>query len=378
MSKSNTKVLKWTGFCGVEEQAKSISLKNGNKFAFVTLLFPNPNNKQESPYMVGNISTALALKRQGTKADLVCLVTPDVDADTMDALSIVYDHVKIVPYIHPHKSVIQTFRESYLNMFTKLHIFNSDVLPYKKVCFVDSDIIPLRNYDGLFDINTPAGILEPPRDMGGEDYGFKHRCIPQCRHGSKIPKKFTDIWLEDAGDINAGLLLVEPSMKEFNDMMKEIERPAPEWIHKDSPKFRGYYDADTRTVNYFFTWPEQQYLTSRYSGEWHSIGYEFASWCVRPAQMNGVHYVPFDQMPWMDTFSKIKRKENSEEHTECLQLFYIVMYEGFANYPALRKNRRLAKYADHLIKSLPRFAKKEVSDDVILFKKEQNWTQQKK
>lgn len=366
------KLIKWKSFCGRKEKAHPISTRDKHQFAFVTLLFPNPANKNESPYMVGNISTALGLRRQSTKADLVCLVTPDVDPDTIAALNVVYDRVITVPYLRPHETVINTFRESYLNMFTKLHIFDPRIFPYKKVCFVDSDILPLRNYDAVFDVPTPAGILEPARNQQDRfDFGFGHRCIPHCQHGAKVPHKYTDLWLPEAGDMNAGLWVVSPDLVEFEDMMQEIARPAKEWIRAGT-KYAGYFDHDSGVVNYFYTWPEQQYITSRYSGSWHALGYEFASWCINAGAMNGVHYVPFIKMPWLDSYARTKRREGPD-HTECLQLYFVVMYEGLQRYPQLLANPRFVKYAEKMLKTLDQFQDQPVTEAVVRFKKEKNW-----
>lgn len=366
------KLLTWKSFCGRTEKAKTLSAKDHRHYAFVTLLFPNPNNKAESPYMVGNISAALGLRRQNTQATLVCMVTPDVDADTIAALNMVYDRVITVPYLRPHETVINTFRESYLNMFTKLHIFDPRLFPYKKVCFVDSDILPLRNYDAVFDVPTPAGILEPSRNRQDRfDFGFGHRCVPHCQHGAKVPHQDTDLWLPTAGDMNAGLWVVSPDLVEFKDMMREIARPAKDWI-RSGTKYAGYFDHTSGQINYFYTWPEQQYITSRYSGSWHALGYEFASWCINAGEMNGVHYVPFLKMPWSDTYARSKRREGPG-HTECLQLYFVVMYEGLLLYPELTRNARFMKYAEKMLNTLNRFQKQPVTDAVVRFKGEAHW-----
>lgn len=362
----------WKTFCGRRVSARPLSKELGQRYAFVTLLFPNPNNVKESPYMVGNLMVAFGLRRLKTKADLVCLVTPDVDKETIKGLKEVYDHVKVVPYLRPHETVIKTFRESYLNMFTKLHIFDSKLLLYDKVCFVDSDILPLRNYDALFDVPTPAGIIEPPRSQfNPKDFGFAHRCDHRFHHGERIEKHFTDLWRPEAGDINAGLLLVEPNHQEFRNMLTEIARPAVEWLHHGSQQ-GGYYDHDTHQVNYHYTWPEQQYLTNRYSGQWHSIGYEFGAWCLEAKRMNGVHYVMFSKMPWLESYKALRAKEHRPEFERytavpCLQLFYIIFIIGVNQFPHLRDNKKFMQYTEAVWKSIPSFLSTALDYDYQLY-----------
>ena len=43
-----------------------------------------------------------------------------------------------------------TKEHPYSHVFFKLHIFNPEYFPYEKVCFVDSDLVPLNYYDSLF------------------------------------------------------------------------------------------------------------------------------------------------------------------------------------------------------------------------------------
>ena len=53
-----------------------------------------------------------------------------------------------------------TKEHPYSHVFFKLHIFNPKLFPYEKVCFVDSDLVPMNYYDSLFMLNTPAGWVE--------------------------------------------------------------------------------------------------------------------------------------------------------------------------------------------------------------------------
>ena len=53
-----------------------------------------------------------------------------------------------------------TKNHPYAHVFFKLHIFNPKYFPYEKVCFVDSDLVPLNYYDSLFMLDCPAGWVE--------------------------------------------------------------------------------------------------------------------------------------------------------------------------------------------------------------------------
>ena len=99
--------------------------------------------------------------------------------DDKKKLEVVFDKVIYVPYISPYKmpgdGELETImmdpdlfkncnkydiNHPYSHVFFKLHIFNPDIFPYEKVCFVDSDLVPLNYYDSLFMLDTPAGWVE--------------------------------------------------------------------------------------------------------------------------------------------------------------------------------------------------------------------------
>ena len=142
---------------------KSYMEKDGKKrFAYAVGMFPNPKDGKAA-YLDGCILAALGLRRQKTNADIVCFITHDISKKDKKKLEIVFDRVIYVPYISPYdmggkgdlKTIMMdpeifkncpnyTKQHPYVHVFFKLHIFNPDLFPYEKVCFVDSDLVPLN------------------------------------------------------------------------------------------------------------------------------------------------------------------------------------------------------------------------------------------
>ena len=305
--------------------SKRFMMKNGkNRFAYAVLLFPDPKTKLDT-YMDGCIGVALGLRKQNVIADIVCMCTPDVSEKTKDVLKIVFDRVIKVPYILPHDDLLLTIRESYKYVFTKFWIINKEIFPYEKVCLIDSDVIPIKGYDTLFKLNTPAGIIEPPRDKfknGWDKLYKKYRCGSEFGHGKLVDKKYTDLWNKEAGDANAGLWVLSPDTSEFNDIMKEIKSDPKKWIGPNH-QHKGFYKNGEIIPKY--SWPEQQYLTVRYSGKWTSIGYEYASWCFQHSTSLGIHYV-LRPVPWL----------NAQEGDSCVYKYYNAIIWGAKHYPELK------------------------------------------
>tara|TARA_Y100000817_G_scaffold260009_1_gene214087 strand:+ start:528 stop:2702 length:2175 start_codon:yes stop_codon:yes gene_type:complete len=323
----------------IQMPKKSFMKHNGkSKFAYAFGMFPNPKNGKAS-YLDGCILGALGLKRQGTNADVICFITPDISKSDKEKLEVVFDKVIYVPYISPYKmkgnGKLKTIKmdpnifkncpnytkeHPYSHVFFKLHIFNPKLFPYEKVCFVDSDLVPMNYYDSLFMLNTPAGWVEYRKKWPFQKSFHWDRC-DYLKHGEIIPKIFTDTGTKGASDVNAGLMIVSPNQKEYDSLIKEITSPISKWMGPGK-KHIGYYDMDLnknssitgqKFVDSSYCYPEQNYLTKRYSGKWTYVEYSFQSWSLDPCNSFGIHMAAFNPKPWFKqpANSSVKLNKNA-------------------------------------------------------------------
>ena len=307
----------------IQMPKKSFMIKSGKrKFAYAFGMFPFPKTGKAA-YLDGCILGALGLKRQGVNADVICFVTPDINLQDRMKLAVVFDEVIRVPYISPYdmpddgdenlKTIKMdpkifdncnkyTKMHPYTHVFFKLHIFNPDLFPYEKVCFVDSDLVPMNYYDSLFMLDTPAGWVEYRKKFPYKDSYAWDRC-DFLKHGQKIPKIFTDVDTPGGADVNAGLLVVKPSKTEYNSMIRQITSPLQSWMGPEK-YHRGFYDFNfddpigSKFVPNSYCYPEQNYLTKRYSGKWTFIEFAFQSWSLDPCNSFGIHMAAFNPKPW--------------------------------------------------------------------------------
>ena len=360
--------------------------KDGTKrFAYAVGMFPNPKNGKAS-YLDGCILAALGLRRQGSNADIICFITHDISEKDKKKLEVVFDKVMYVPYISPYdmggtgdlKTIKMdpgifkncpgyTKMHPYTHVFFKLHIFNPDLFPYEKVCFVDSDLVPMNYYDSLFMLDCPAGWVEYRKKIPYLESFNWDRC-DFLKHGEKIPSIFTDVDTPAGADVNAGLLLVQPNKKEYDDMIKELQQPIEKWMGKHK-YHKGFYtfNFDTPKGNKFiessYCFPEQNYLTKRYSGKWHYIEFAFQSWALDPCNAFGIHMAAFNPKPWFkqpksgaikiskkyQPYIKSRKKKvrlpvalkentniNYENITYSYELFNEVIVWGLVNFPDLK------------------------------------------
>lgn len=111
---------------------------------------------------------AYALRQQKTKADLVCLVTDDVPVYARAPFELLFDHVVNVDRMmvsHPlrDRRTDRPFLFARLNAL-RLGLDGDLGFAYDKVALVDADILPLRCYDTLFDLDGPAGIINERKE----------------------------------------------------------------------------------------------------------------------------------------------------------------------------------------------------------------------
>jgi hypothetical protein len=110
-----------------------------------------------------------------------------------------------------------------------------------------------------------------------------HKIYADYPHGQPIPKTITDRVLTDHTNMGiiGSLLVIEPSLAEFDAILADLQRPEVAELVQDK------YD-----------WPEMQYLTARWSGQWTNVDLRFHSLNGYPnlAVLNGIHYTGFK--PW--------------------------------------------------------------------------------
>lgn len=306
---------------------------NKSDHAYVILYFPNydANMNIKHDYLLSTLLVGYMLKNMqhnydlmrsqaisGTKARVICMITPDIDHNIKNLLLDYYDETVVVPYIsfiNAHvPDTIKTNNDlfitiedvsknmlrsshSYSKVFTKLNIFNSELFPFKKVILIDSDLFPLAYFDTLFSLDTPAGWLEHRRLLnpifGAKSWIYDREQF--CKHGLLIPKILTDIENEYASDINASLLVIEPDIRVFHSMISELQSPLDTWFGKDKIH-KGFWLGDK--FHDYYLLPEQNYLTRKFSGQWKSIDFGFCSWSIELENSFGFTFAGFVTKPW--------------------------------------------------------------------------------
>lgn len=80
-------------------------------YAWATLVMRN------ELYACGALVLGASLRRAGTTADLVCMVTDDISADVTEALGEVWDHVVEIPEVEALRGALQRQQRRFGHMY---------------------------------------------------------------------------------------------------------------------------------------------------------------------------------------------------------------------------------------------------------------------
>ena len=319
-----------------------------SRFAYVTFLMLNDS------YLPGVLLLAHGLRRQKTQADLICMVTEEISRPARQALAHLYDQVIDVEKVFvPHKRVQKRPYLPYV--FTRLHALrlgaDGDLgHAYDKIALLDADLLPLRHYDHLFSLPAPAGTINERKThvmAWGDDGNFIipdsvaqdgtwhwHQIYASCPHGQPIPAALTDRVAGDPSNMGviSSLLVLEPSLAEFQAIMQDIQSSAIQPLVGDA-----------------FDWPEMQYLTLRYSGRWTNVDLRFHSLNGYPTldALYGLHYTGFKPWQFRRTGSMARYGRRDD-----FQLWFRLYREMIQTHPLLQSNRKLR----HLLQQINSFS----------------------
>jgi len=162
-------------------------------------------------YLPGVLGLLRSLRRTGTTLPLVCLVVeglPPACRERLEGERV--ECVTVPPIAHPYAHRLSAEERYKSGNYTKLHIFN--FTRARKVVYVDADMVVLENLDHLFDRPHMTA------------------CAARQEHNPS--------WTH----LNSGLLVVEPSVALFRDMLDRIgkvEEPSSEG--GDQQFLHGYF-----------------------------------------------------------------------------------------------------------------------------------------
>lgn len=213
---------------------------NNSQYAYVYLLMKGDS------YLAGSLpagySMLQVIKENDNRPDLVCMVTSDVSIEAINGLASVFDLIVEVPYLTYKTNPMRSSKQkemygSWMNdSYTKWNCMA--LTQYRKIIFMDSDVIVLRNMDHLFDLQTPAGTFSNPWAEGfevntpGKGKAMENPYI-NLQQGDEIKSSLieTSLYNKDPKRstfvVIATSLLLTPSLSDYNNYKKMLESHQP-------------------------------------------------------------------------------------------------------------------------------------------------------
>lgn len=227
-------------------------------------------------YVPGAIVVAHSIRETDTKYDIVCMVTPDVSEGAVSKLKVVFDYVQVVEYITAETKMMRTKKiEDRYGSWKSVSYTKWNVLQmtrYKKVLFMDADLIVVGNIDSLFKLQAPAATFSLAQ---------AHPYSKQGLHNPYIRYTHGDIIHPD--DIKLGFnlfvcigttVLIQPNMEHFNSYKQMIAKMQPFGFEKcvngpDEQSIAWFYHSSkiqwTHIHQAFnmIPWKEKQWLSKK-------------------------------------------------------------------------------------------------------------------
>lgn len=251
-------------------------------FAYVTVL--------TSLDYLGGIRTLLfSLNIVKSRYPLIVLVPAGFDYKCQQTMKAWGANVEIVENIDLGDLAQKQTRSYWNNTFLKLRVFN--LTQFEKIIYIDSDMIVLRNLDHLFEKEHISAV------QGG---------------------KLIFHW----EDINSGLMVINPSQKEFSDLVNLV----PIVCQKKAELNQGFGDQDV--ISYYYRninrlWEGENRLDESYNAMIRCI-HEL---CVILGYKNlkVIHFTG-SKKPWMYSFIDAVK----------YVLYYVLHHERYRSRCALK------------------------------------------
>jgi hypothetical protein len=211
---SYTSLNKWIGKYANTDSNKKVNISN--MYAFVFAVFFG------DAYIDGVLTVAYSIFRTGSKHDVVCMTTPDVSQDAKNRMKHIGIKVVDVPYIKTKGYLDE--RPNMKKRYPKIELFSTkwnclNFTQYKKIFFLDADMLVQKNIDHIFNLPAPATRLALAIELNEVIYS-----APYYKDGQVISKELGEnIMYKKGGAIDGGCMLLEPNKDMYQKFLKFSE-----------------------------------------------------------------------------------------------------------------------------------------------------------
>ena len=185
-----------------------------------------------------------SLKETGLKASRLLCINEDTAELSIAMLMKAFWNFVPVTHLELPEHLHATAQRRLQGVYSKLQTIKIfDVRPnrMRRFLLMDADMLVRFNIDDAFAHNVPAGVMRGDRDSrlwenrpAQSYFGPRHT----MREGDTYPKMI--------GGINGGLILFEPNLHTYDDMMRVLENWIPH-TRQAEQEFLSFYWARNKT-----------------------------------------------------------------------------------------------------------------------------------
>ena len=198
-------------------------------YAYVTLLTTNE-------FINGVVVLYDSWAKTNSQYPFYCVVSDNISKKNMDIMKFLGINLIVKEKINMPKEMIQYNLQhlkgcaNWYQTFTKFYVFGLE--QFDKIIYLDCDTYLVKNIDEMFDYHHMSGVIDC---CGLHEEGESDYLVP----GDNYFKYF-----------NSGVLVIEPSIDLFKDIMKFIDSIVVDQILADQ----------VILSKYFYTWKDELHL----------------------------------------------------------------------------------------------------------------------
>jgi alpha-N-acetylglucosamine transferase len=223
-------------------------------YAYVYLLMKSTDLFEK--YLVGTLVSAFALRNQGVKNKIVIMLTKDIEEKYYKIIRKVFDKIYVVDYFLPDDKFMKGILfDRWKYLYTKINLFK--LTQYKKIVFINANLLPIKNCDYLFNYDAPAAALVESRfiklslENKNREDDFIQSNKMLCKHDTvkeliKIDKyKNLLEYKNNEYFLMGSLLILEPNMKTYKEIKNILKGKNKKyeklWFIHDEEFFTHYF-----------------------------------------------------------------------------------------------------------------------------------------
>ena len=178
---------------------------------------------KEYHFVYGALVAAYSLRLTKTKHQIICMLTEDLYEKYHEVLETVFDKVLCIPYITQTVDKLCSKKQEEIYGAWKNYSFTKwqclALTEYEKICFLDADLLIVKNIDHLMDLKTPAACFKNYWIDFGR-FGRTKNYYEGIKYGDEIKESCIRQGLSNGYVLVAHCVVLTPSVEAYTGFIE--------------------------------------------------------------------------------------------------------------------------------------------------------------